>query len=481
MEKVLVVGDGAREHALAWSLSKSGVRVYAMGKHVNPGIKDVVKRTGGDYRLGDYLDPAQAVKTAEEISPDLVVIGPEEPLFRGVSDRLIERGFLTLGAPFKGALIEMRKDIARNIMWKYKIPGRLAFAVFKDLNEALSYIKAMGSVAIKPIRQAGGKGVRVVYSSGQYLEEAREQLARSRLADVVDALADYRDVESGVLVEEAVWGVEYTVQALADGSSVLPFPAVQDNPHAFELGLGPECGGMGTVAPLDYVTEEEQAEAAEILKRTIEAVKLEFGVEYRGVISAQMMLTAYGPTLIEFYSRFGDPEALNVMYLLDGDAYELFTRAASGRLGGLKVGFRGEYTVVKAIAPLGYPVDRAMARGRRFTIDWDIVQREGCYVFFGSAVEDSAGYVTLGSRAVEILAAGRTPSEAYERAERCATAVRGDGLFYRRDIGSAEYLRSMRDRAEKVRAVYKWRRERGLGGKRIDWAPGAKISVVDYA
>nr|KJR73493.1 MAG: phosphoribosylamine--glycine ligase [Thermoproteus sp. AZ2] len=481
MRRALIIGDGAREHAIAWALAKSGARVSALASHNNPGLAETAKETGGRLYLGDPASPKDAVRAAEEDSPDLVVVGPEEPLFRGVSDALRESGFLTFGAPSRAAVIEMRKDVARALQWKHKIPGRLAYAVFNDASEALKYVKAVGAAALKPVRQAGGKGVKVVHSAGKYLEGARDALAESRVGEVFQSLSGYGDVEPAVLVEEAVWGVEYTVQAVVDGPSVFYFPAVQDNPHAYELGLGPECGGMGAVSPLDFLEPGEVEEAAEIIRRTAEAVEAELGVRYVGALSAQMMLTAYGPTIIEYYARLGDPEAVNAMFLLDGDAYELFERAASGRLAGYKAGFKRAYTAVKAIAPVGYPIDKRAAKGREISVDWGVIGREGCLVFFGSVEESGAGrYTSLGSRAFEVLGYGDSPAEAYAKAERCAAAFRGE-VFYRSDIGSAEYLASMRAKAERARAVYKWRRERGLGGVKIDWAPGMPLRVFDYA
>jgi len=481
MEKVLVVGDGAREHAIAWAVAKSGARIYAAVGHPNPGLVQLAKETGGWHRVVKTTSPNEVVKVAEEASPDLVIIGPEEPLFAGVADALREAGFLTFGASAKAAVVEMRKDVARSLQWKYRIPGRLIYGVFKEVEDAYSFAKALGSVAIKPIRQAGGKGVRVVYGDAKYLDGAFDEVVARGAAEVKEQLRHYGDVEEAVLVEEAVWGVEYTVQTLTDGDFVFPLPPVQDNPHAYELGLGPECGGMGSLSPLPFIEEAEVEEAVEAVRATVEAVQREFGVKYVGALSGQMMLTARGPVVIEYYARLGDPEAVNALFLYDGDAYDLFKRAAEGRLAGAERRFKGGYTVVKAFAPLGYPQSRELAKGRRFWIDWDLVKREGCLVFFGSAVEaPEGGYVTLGSRAVEVLAHGDTPEEAYRRVERCAATVKGEGLFHRSDIASPWYLKAMAEKAELVRAVYKWRRGRGLDKRRIVWRPGEGVEVYEF-
>lgn len=479
----MVIGDGAREHAIAWAVARSGARIHALVRHVNPGLAELARETSGRVILGNYLDPAEAVRAAEQVSPDLIIVGPEEPLFRGVSDALRERGFPVFGASRRLAEIERRKDFARGLMWRHRIPGRLAYAVFSDTAEAARYARAAGAVAIKPIRQAGGRGVRVVQSDPAYLSDAVSEIVEAGTSDVAESLRAYSDVELGVLVEEAVWGVEYTVQVVTDGEAFVAMPPVQDNPHAYELGLGPECGGMGTIAPVPFITEGEYAESVEIVRRSVEALQRELGERYIGVLSGQMMLTAYGPTLIEYYARLGDPEALNALYLMESDALEMFQRAAEGRLAGYSPRFRQEATVVKAVAPVGYPLDRKMASGQEIAVDWDVVRREGCLVFFGSVEEAGAGtYRTLGSRAVEVLGSGRSFDEAYERAERCAAAVkavRGE-VFYRSDIGSPWYMAYMSRRAAMVRRVYEWRRARGLGRVRIDWVPGGEVRVYDY-
>jgi phosphoribosylamine--glycine ligase len=477
VRRVLVIGDGAREHAIAWALERSGAVVGALASHVNPGLEGVARRTGGRLFLGKVTDPGLAVKAAEEFSPELVIVGPEEPLFSGVADALRERGFRVIGASKRLALIEMRKDFARSLQWKYRIPGRLIYRVFKSAEEAREYSKYLGAVAIKPVRQAGGKGVRVLHGDVRYLD--LDDAYRRSVEDVLKHVLQYGDADGAVLVEEAVWGVEFTIQALSDGETLFFFPPVQDNPHAYEFGVGPECGGMGSISPLPFLEPEEVEESRRAVEASVRALQSETGERYVGVVSGQMMLTARGPVIIEYYSRLGDPEAVNALYLYEGDAYELFSLAADGKLHKAEQRFKSEFTIVKAVAPVGYPLKRDLARGRRVHVDWNAVRKAGCLVFFASVEERDGAYVTLGSRALEILAAGASPWEAYERVERCVSAVDGDGVFYRRDIGSPEYMLAMAAAAEKARRVYKWRRARGLGGRVLVWEPGA--GVTEYS
>ncbi len=245
--KVLIVGDGAREHALAarLSLSVHEPRISALVMHENPGIKRIVEKTGGEL-IKSRLDPNGLINAVDRVNPDIVVIGPEEPQFAGVADKAIELGIPTFGGvPKLLAMIEQSKAFARTLMWKYRIPGRIAFRAFRDINEALQYVSSAGSVAIKPARQSGGKGVRVFWDRQAYL---RDSLNKAKATQVITASSDvkaYGDIDDLIVIEEAVTGVEYTVQVITDGKSIIALPPIQDHPHVFDYDVGPECGGMG--------------------------------------------------------------------------------------------------------------------------------------------------------------------------------------------------------------------------------------------
>jgi phosphoribosylamine--glycine ligase len=487
--KVLIVGDGAREHAIALKLSESPhePRIYALMAHRNPGIERVSRQSGG-WVIIDKLNVDGITRAINEVNPDIVIIGPEEPQFAGVADRALEMGVPTFGVPRRLAMIEQSKAFARELMWKYKIPGRLAFRAFRDVRDAVEYIKNAGSVAIKPARQAGGKGVRVFWENLAYLKDAMGTAKASQVLDAARSASKYGDIEDLIIIEEAVTGVEYTVQVITDGYSVIALPPVQDHPHAFDYDMGPECGGMGSIVGpgprLPFLLDDEYWESVDIVKRTIEALQREVGGRYVGVLSGQFMLTTYGPTLIEYYSRFGDPEVTNALALLETDLLELVEAAVEGRLSSVKYGFKdGVVAITKAVAPLGYPHNRDLAVNRTVIINEDAITKLGCVVFYGSVEEVNGVYRTLGSRAVEVMALGSTYQETYDRVEECVSQVSSPDwqLFHRVDIGSPELINKRVSEAELVRQVYMWRRSHGLGRVRIDWVPGREPIVYDYS
>jgi len=483
--KVLLVGEASREHAIADALARSGKepRLYAVMKNRNPGIAKLCEQTGGAVSKGAFTDPKVVLEAASKFSVDLVFIGPEEPLFRGVADALVEAGFPVVGALKAAAEVEMSKAFMRRLMWKYNVPGRLRFKAFKSVEDAIAYISAYAeSIALKPARQAGGKGVKVIADLQVYLSKEKQEV-KSRHAKVIHEkhMAEYTDIEDKILIEERVEGPEYTLQTFTDGRTVKPLPLVQDNKNAFEMDIGPETGGMGSIAgpgmTLPFITMEELQRSVEIVKGVVDAVWKETGVRYKGIISGQMMLTAlWGPTIIEFYSRLGDPEACNVLPLLKTDLLEVAEAIVSESLHKVDLEFEEAATVVKAVAPRGYPDHRDLAKGHPVHVDEDAIKRRGCIVYYGSVDQrDDGTMITAGSRVAEIVAKAEDIPKAGELAEECVPFIKlldGWGLFHRSDIGSSTLLKRRVEQAELIREIYKYRASKGLVGKVIDWIPG---------
>jgi phosphoribosylamine--glycine ligase len=288
-------------------------------------------------------------------------------------------------------------------------------------------------VVVKPLGLTGGKGVKVVGYQLKDNEEAKayaEELIRR---------------DGKVLIEERTDGVEFTFQVFTDGKRVIPMPLAQDYPHAYDGDVGPITGGMGSYSCsnhlLPFVTREDYEKALETLMATIEATRKR-GTPYKGILYGQFMLAKDEPKIIEFNTRFGDPEAMNVLPLLKSSLVEIGEGIVDGKLKGAE--FEGKATVVKYIAPEGYPTNPV--RGVKLSVDEEKVRAEGAKVYYASLDEN---FTMLGSRALAIVGI----AESLEEAERIASAgirhVSGE-IFYRKDVGTRE---SIARRIELVRAM----------------------------
>ncbi|BCU71400.1 phosphoribosylamine--glycine ligase [Stygiolobus caldivivus] len=477
MAKVLLIGDGARENALAEALGKSskGYKVYALSTYTNPGIKEVVNNTGGKYYLGNILSPEEVRRVIKDTSPDFGVVGPEDPLFEGIANVFREEGIPVVGPDKEDAMIEKSKVWMRQLMWKYEIPGRLRFKAFNNLEEASKFILDFGgSIAIKPSEQVGGKGVKVVADLQAYLSEEK----RNALSKGVDRIAGLVKDDVKLIIEEKVDGPEYTLHVLTDGYSYLPLPLAQDYKNAYEDGIGPETGGMGSISgpswSLPFINEEEYSKSLDIVRLTAEAIKKETGKDYIGILSGQMMLTGlWGPTIIEYYSRLGDPEASAIIPRLEGDFGEILEMVATRHLSKAKINVTEKPSIVRAVAPLGYPLDKKMASGHKISLDLPKMREIGCKVYFGSVAIEGMSLVTKGSRALELVVIDEF-NNASKRLDQCFSMISSDTkLIYRHDIGNS--IDTQVEKAEIVRYTYKARERAGILGVSADWSPNGGL------
>ena len=490
--KVLLVGGAGREHAIAAAFSRSGhePRLYCLSDLVNPGIMGFVKKSGGEYYTGNINDPEGVVRAARRAGADFVFVGPEEPNFHGVPDRLEDSGIPCIGANREVSELEMSKASMRDLQWKYKIPGRLWYKKFKTFEEAVPYIEEYAdSVALKPARQAGGKGVKVIEDFQVYLQEDKRKVKKEHAESIVrEYMKGYDDIDYKLLIEERVWGPEYTVHCFTDGNTVVPMPAVQDNKHAFDGDLGLETGGMGSIScgmnlrwgvddERAILTDEEYLKSVEIVKMMIDSIQRETGEKYHGVVAGQMMLTSvWGPTVIEMYSRLGDPEAGNVLSVLKSDIVDICEAIIGERLNTVKAEFEDKAVVVKAVCPEGYPNRRDVASGHPVKI-----KGNGDGILWASADVKDGRVFSGGSRVVECLGVGESIPEASGRAEKLTEEVSledGWKLFHRRDIGSEKSLERRIALANMAREIYQYRERRGLLGKRMIWIPGKGLVEV---
>ncbi len=410
-ETVLLVGGGGREHAIARAVADDAA-LYACAGTRNPEIAEL---SAGVERL-ETTNPTAVRAYAEEIGATLAVIGPEAPLATGVADALDEAGIYAFGPHEREARIETDKAYQRRFMAANDIPGLPAFETFEDAESACEYIDAHeGDLAVKPAGLTGGKGVRVI---GEQVTPA-------------EAKAYIR--ESGydrLVLEERLRGEEFTVQALVAGDSVRVTPAVQDHKRAFEGDEGPNTGGMGAYSDaglaLPFMNEAEYREAVDIIRQTADALE-----GYKGVLYGQFMLTAEGVKLIEFNARFGDPEAMNTLPILETDLLDVLVAAREGdRLPQLRVARQA--TVCKYAVPAGYPTDPEA--GKRIEIE----ETGDGLAFYASVDEREDGLYTTTSRAVAAVGIADTIAAAERIAER--TLPTTNELRVRHDIGTADSI-----------------------------------------
>lgn len=442
MTRVLLVGGGAREHAMAEAIhrSKDG-SIVAVAKHRNPGID----RIASEYHLHDECDVPGVVDIATNSHVDLAVIGPEAPEEKGLADALIEAGIPCASPTQAAARIETDKQFMRDLMERHEVPGRLGFHPFEDADAACAFLDEHGPVwAIKPIGLTGGKGV---------------QVHGDHFTDVEGAKAYTRSVfESGaggghLQFEELAVGEEFTLMALTDGTTVRPMVACQDHKRLYEGDVGPNTGGMGSYSDADgllpFLTQEDCDAALEIIQGIVDALRDE-DTPYVGAIYGQFMLTADGPKVIEVNARFGDPEAMNVLHLLQTDYVELLAAMASGTLDDHRLRFRPHATVVKYLVPQGYG-DGKSAAGTPVTVDEDALAESGASIYYASIqAKKDGGYETLTSRTMGVIGEAPTIAEAERVAEAGIACIHGD-LFVRHDIGTRALVQQRVDHIRQIR------------------------------
>ena len=416
--KILVVGGGGREHAITRALScNSGVRIFSVMARNNPGIARLAERV----LLENETNIPEIVRFATENALDVAVIGPEAPLEAGVVDRLEAAGIPCVGPTRAAAQIETDKAFCRRLMERHGIAGCPEYRVCHDPEEARRFIETYdGDLAIKPIGLTGGKGVRIM---GEHL-------------DAAGAIEYVRELGGDVVLEERLLGEEFTLQAFVDGEHLVPMPLVQDHKRAYEGDVGPNTGGMGSYSMPDhmlpFVTRSNYENALRIMEDTVAAMRDE-GTPYRGILYGQFMNTRDGPRVIEFNARFGDPEAMNVLSLLESDFSAIVRHIIKGDLSPSHVRFANQATVCKYLVPEGYPA--APVTHAPLTIG----DSGDALLYYANVEEQDGTLYTRRSRTLAFVGRGETLDEAETIAETAASSVSGR-VFHRRDIGTREVL-----------------------------------------
>ena len=420
-KKVLIVGGGGREHAIAMAVKKSPsvAKIYcAPGNAGIAKIAECVPIGAMEFdKLADF---------AKKEAIDLAVIGMDDPLVGGLADRFISEGIRTFGPRKNAAILEGSKAFSKELMKKYGIPTA-AYETFTDPEEALSYLEnAPCPVVLKADGLALGKGVLICESK----EEAE--------AGVREIMVDrkFGDAGSKMVVEEFLTGREVSVLAFSDGKTILPMTSAQDHKRAGDGDTGLNTGGMGTFSPSPFYTEEVERFCVEnIYQKTVDAMRAE-GREFKGVIFFGLMLTADGPKVLEYNCRFGDPEAQVVIPRMENDLVEVMEACIDGRLDEVRLSFADNAAVCVVVASGGYPV--SYKKGYPIEGLDAFEGRDDVLVYHaGTAFSENGEIVTNGGRVLGVTALGENLTDARAKAYREVGKITFKDAFFRHDIGKA--------------------------------------------
>ena len=422
--KVLVVGGGGREHALVWKIAQSPkvTKVYcAPGNAGISGQATIVPIKAGD--LNGLLD----FSLREKI--DLTVVGPEDPLTRGIVDLFESKGLFIFGANGKAAEIEGSKAFAKEMMKKYHIPTAF-YEIFDKRDDAVKYVREHGApIVVKADGLAAGKGVIICKT----VEEAIQSV------DEIMVKRIFGEAGKRVVVEEYLVGEEASYIAFTDGKAILPLASSQDHKTIFDGDHGPNTGGMGAYSPAPVVTDEVHERIIEKILRPIIYGMGEEGRPYKGVLYAGLMIHEGHPKVLEFNARFGDPETQPVLMRMKGDIVPILEACMRGALSKHRIEWDSRPSVCVVMASNGYPGD--YQRGKAINGLNQVSQMEGVFVFHaGTALKDGQ-IITNGGRVLGVTGLGEDIPRAIERTYQAVKKISWDGVYYRTDIGQKAICR----------------------------------------
>ncbi|RUV20394.1 phosphoribosylamine--glycine ligase [Mesorhizobium sp. M7A.F.Ca.MR.245.00.0.0] len=413
---VLLLGSGGREHALAWKIAASPLLTKLYAAPGNPG-------TGSEAELVklDLADHAAVAAFCREKKIDLVVVGPEGPLVVGIADDLRAQGIRVFGPSKAAAQLEGSKGFTKDLCARYNIPTA-AYGRFSDLASAKAYVEKTGApIVIKADGLAAGKGVTVAMTPSE---------AQAALAACFDGSFGAAGAE--VVVEEFMTGEEASFFCLCDGTTALPFGTAQDHKRVGDGDTGPNTGGMGAYSPAPVMTPELVARTMrEIIEPTMRGMA-ELGAPFSGVLFAGLMITDKGPKLIEYNTRFGDPECQVLMMRLKDDLLVLLNAATDGQLAHTSVRWRDEAALTVVMAARGYPGTPEKGSVIRGVED---AASDGVQIFHAGTAINGGALVANGGRVLNVTASGATVGEAQKRAYAALDRIDWPDGFCRRDIG----------------------------------------------
>lgn len=422
-KKVIVIGSGGREHALAWKLADSPQvdKVF-----IAPG-------NGGTGEIGENVDikPDEADKLldfCQQQAIDLAVIGPDDALAAGLADTLREAGIITFGPSKSAAKIEWSKAFSKDLMAAQNVPTA-KYQNFTDPNEAINYAKAQAyPLVVKASGLALGKGVIIC----QNFTEAENAIKHIMLEKA------FKNAGETIVIEEFLIGDEVSFHALSDGQKAVMFPPSQDHKQLLNNDKGPNTGGMGVFGPVDWVSptviSEVKAKAVQPILDGLQAQNTPFA----GCLYPGLMITKNGLKVLEYNSRFGDPETQIYMRLLDSDLYDLLVQCATNNLRPETVKWKSSFAVSVVLASGGYPGDYA----KGVVIDGvkEAAAKDDIVIFHAGTARQGTRLVTAGGRVLNVTALASTLDEAISKAYQAVAKIHFDGMQYRTDIGKRQRL-----------------------------------------
>ena len=415
--RALVVGSGAREHAIAWKLLQGGALDELYAAPGNPGMAAFANcvpiPADATVELAEF---------AASLKIDLTVVGPELPLVQGIGDEFAQRGLVLLGPSRAAAEVEGSKVFTKELCQRYGVPTADARTVHNRA-EAEKAVRALGvPVVLKADGLAAGKGVSVCHTR----DEVDLALVRFFDQHAFGAAAER------VLVEEYLTGDEVTFMVLTDGSTIVPLATSRDFKRLSDGDRGPNTGGMGAYSPAPLPTDIAATILRQIVQPTLDGLARE-GRAFRGVLYAGVMLTPTGPRLLEFNCRLGDPETQVVLPRLDVELFTLLRAAATGELAGVRVAWKHEATACVVLAAAGYP--EAPHRGDAISGVAEALALPGVLVFHAGTAVHEGRLVAAGGRVLSVVGRGGTLAEATTCAYGAVEHIRFEGMHYRRDVG----------------------------------------------
>lgn len=412
--KILLIGSGGREHALAWKIAKNNKveKIY-----VAPGNGG----TAREYKCENIniTDINELLEFALNNSIELTVVGPEEPLTKGIVDKFKSKGLKIFGPSKSAARLEGSKSFSKDFMKKYGVKTA-EYEVFYDSDKALGYLEGCNyPIVVKADGLAAGKGVAIC--------ENKEEAMNAVKSFMVDDI--FKGAGEKIVIEEFLEGVEASILSITDGKTIIPFISAKDHKQIFDGGKGPNTGGMGALAPNPYVTDEVLKDFKEnIMKKTLDGIREE-GFDYKGIIFFGIMITEKGTYLLEYNVRMGDPETQSVLCLMESDLLDLIEAALKEELDMAEVKWKSGACVNVVLASNGYPGN--FQKGYEIIIEDEIKDK----VFIAGALLEDDVLRTNGGRVLSVVGFGNTVDEARKDVYKAISKVKFIDKYFRNDIG----------------------------------------------